>query len=243
MKKIVAVIPARYQSSRFPGKPLAMISGKTMIQRVYERVKGAGICSDVIVATDDGRIMQEVKRFSGHAVMTGACNCGTERVYLASRQADADVIVNVQGDEPLIKGEMIRELAAAFDDPSVTMATLKKRIEDKAEAMQGNVVKVVTDLDNNAIYFSRSPIPYDRENIHAVYYKHIGIYGYTKAFLEKYVGLPVSQLESVEKLEQLRVLEHGFKIRVMETVHESFGVDIPEHISRIEAELRRRNEE
>lgn len=243
MKKIIAVIPARYQSSRFPGKPLAMILGKSMIQRVYERVRAVELFMDVIVATDDHRIRQEVERFGGHVVMTGVCNCGTERVYQAACQTDADIIINIQGDEPLIKGEMIQELAGVFADSSVVMATLKKKIENKDEVMQDNIVKVVTDIYDNALYFSRSPVPYDRDNTGAVYYKHIGIYGYTKAFLKKYVQLPQAALESKEKLEQLRVLENGYPIKVKETIYESFGVDLPQQISQVEAELRKRNEE
>ena len=243
MKKIIAVIPARYQSSRFPGKPLAMILGKPMIQRVYERVRAVDLLMDVIVATDDKRIRQEVERFGGHAVMTGVCACGTERVYQAACHTDADIIINVQGDEPLIHGEMIRELAGVFEDDTVVMATLKKKVETNAEVMQDNIVKVVTDRYGDALYFSRSPVPYDRDCAGAIYYKHIGIYGYTKAFLQKYVQLPESELESAEKLEQLRVLENGYKIRVKETVYDTFGVDLPEQILKAEAELRNRNEE
>ena len=242
MKKIIAVIPARYQSSRFPGKPLAMILGKSMIQRVYERVRAVDFLTDVIVATDDQKIKHEVEKFGGHAVMTGICNCGTERVYQAIRHIDADIIINVQGDEPLIEGEMIRELAGIFEDPSVVMAPLKKKIENKDEVMQDNIIKVVTDMYGNALYFSRSPIPYDRDRVGADYYKHIGIYGYTKDFLTKYVQLPESELESLEKLEQLRVLENGYQIRVKETTFDTFGIDLPEQISKVEIKLRSRDE-
>lgn len=241
-KKIIAVIPARYQSSRFPGKPLAMILGKSMIQRVYERVRAVDFFMDVIVATDDQRIRQEVERFGGHAVMTGVCNCGTERVYQAVCQTDAEIIINIQGDEPLIKGEMIKELADIFEDPSVVMATLKKKIDNKDEIMRNNIVKVVTDQCGNALYFSRSPIPCDRDHAGAVYYKHIGIYGYTKDFLGTYVQLPQTEMETIEKLEQLRVLENGYQIRVKETIYETFGVDLPEQISQVETELRNRDE-
>lgn len=242
MKKIIAVIPARYQSSRFPGKPLAMILGKSMIQRVYEQVRAVDFLTDVIVATDDQKIKYEVEKFGGHAVMTGICNCGTERVYQAIRHIDADIIINVQGDEPLIEGEMIRELAGIFEDPSVVMATLKKKIENKDEVLQDNIIKVVTDMYGNALYFSRSPIPYDRDRVGADYYKHIGIYGYTKDFLKKYVQLPESELESLEKLEQLRVLENGYQIRVKETAFDTFGIDLPEQISKVEIKLRNRDE-
>ncbi|WP_033152000.1 3-deoxy-manno-octulosonate cytidylyltransferase [Pseudobutyrivibrio ruminis] len=237
MKKIVAVIPARYESSRFPGKPLAVITGKTMIHRVYERVKCVECFEQVIVATDDDRIKDEVESFGGIAVMTGECTCGTERVFEAVKNIDADIIINVQGDEPLIKKEMIMDLVNAFSDESVYMATLKKRIELQREIEATNVVKVITDCNDDAIYFSRYTIPFNRENMKTTYYKHIGIYGYTKSFLEKYVSMPESFLERTEKLEQLRVLENGYKIRVKETQYESVGVDLPEHIKIVEEEL------
>lgn len=237
MKRIVAVIPARYESTRFPGKPLAMIAGKTMIHRVYERVSALTCFSKVIVATDDERILHEVEAFGGKAVMTGNCSCGTERVYEATKNIDADIIINVQGDEPLIKQEMILDLVRAFDDESVQMATLKKKIESQREIEAPNVVKVITDCNDDAIYFSRYTIPYNRDNQDVSYYKHIGIYGYTKNFLATYVSLPESFLERTEKLEQLRVLENGYKIRVKETQYESIGVDLPEHIKLVEEQL------
>lgn len=237
MKRIIAVIPARYESTRFPGKPLAMIAGKTMIHRVYERVSALKCFSQVIVATDDERILHEVEAFGGTAVMTGNCSCGTERVYEATKNIDADIIINVQGDEPLIKQEMILDLVRGFDDESVQMATLKKRIESQREIEAPNVVKVITNCNDDAVYFSRFTIPYNRDNQNVAYYKHIGIYGYTKDFLAVYVSLPESFLERTEKLEQLRVLENGYKIRVKETQYESIGVDLPEHIKLVEEQL------
>ena len=176
MKKIVAVIPARYASSRFPGKPLAIISGKTMIHRVYERVKMAKCFEDIIVATDDERIKDEVNSFGGKVVMTGECSCGTERVYEAIKNEKVDVVINIQGDEPLIAPEMILELAGLFDDKTVQMATLKKRIIEENEISASNVVKVITDINDDAIYFSRFAIPYNRCGEPVDYYKHIGIY-------------------------------------------------------------------
>lgn len=238
MKRIIAVIPARYESTRFLGKPLAMIAGKTMIHRVYERVSALTCFSQVIVATDDERILNEVETFGGTAVMTGNCSCGTERVYEATKNIDADIIINVQGDEPLIKQEMILDLVHAFDDESVQMATLKKKIESQREIEAPNVVKVITDCNDDAIYFSRFTIPYNRDNQAVSYYKHIGIYGYTKDFLATYVSLPESFLERTEKLEQLRVLENEYKIRVKETQYESIGVDLPEHIKLVEEQLK-----
>jgi 3-deoxy-manno-octulosonate cytidylyltransferase (CMP-KDO synthetase) len=240
MKKIVAVIPARYQSSRFPGKPLADICGKPMIQWVYESVAKVPDMEAVYVATDDERIFDAVTAFGGKAIMTGACSCGTDRVYQAVKDVDCDVVLNIQGDEPLIKVEMIQDLMKAFTDDTVVMATLKKQIENPADIDDANVVKVITDCNDDAIYFSRHSIPYNRDAKEGVaYYRHIGAYGYTKAFLETYVNLPTSVLENVEKLEQLRVLENGYKIRVKETVYQSIGVDLPEHIALVEEEIKR----
>jgi 3-deoxy-manno-octulosonate cytidylyltransferase (CMP-KDO synthetase) len=239
MKKIVAVIPARYQSSRFPGKPLALIDGKTMIQRVYERVSSVDIFEQVIVATDDVRIYKEVASFNGNAVMTGKCNCGTERVYEAVRTVECDIILNIQGDEPLIKKDMICDLIDVFNEDDVIMATLKKRITNKDDIENLNIVKVISDQYDNALYFSRLPIPYNRDRYEGIkYYKHIGIYGYTKKFLKEYVQMPRTMLEISENLEQLRVLENGYKIKVAETLFDSIGVDLPEHIHKIEEELK-----
>lgn len=238
--KIVGIIPARYQSSRFPGKPLAMILEKPMIQWVYERVKSVEEISDVYVATDDQRIFDAVASFGGKAVMTGQCACGTDRVYQACKDIDCDVVLNIQGDEPMIKTEMIRDLISAFNDPSVYMATLKKEITEQKDIDNPNIAKLITDTNNNAIYFSRSTIPYNRDNIKDVkYYKHIGVYGYTKTFLEKFVSLPQSSFEKAEQLEQLRAIENGYSIRVIETQHQSIGVDLPEHIGVIEEELQK----
>lgn len=240
MKKIVAVIPARYQSSRFPGKPLAMIAGKTMIRRVYERVSQATGMDTVIVATDDERIYDEVQRFQGNVVMTGACSCGTERVYEAVKGCTCDIVINVQGDEPLIKSEMIEELIAAFADDGVVMATLCKEITSDADIKNPNIVKAVRDKNENALYFSRYPIPYNRDQQKNVkYFKHIGIYGYKKDFLKEYIQMKKTPLEMTENLEQLRVLENGYKIRVKETIYDSIGVDTPEDILKIEKELKR----
>lgn len=238
MKKIIAVIPARYQSSRFPGKPLAMIAGKMMIERVYERVKEVPEIQEVLVATDDIRIFDVVTAFGGKAVMTGECSCGTERVYETVRDIACDIVINVQGDEPLIQKEMIQDLIITFADKDVCMATLKKKITEQDDINNPNIVKVITDKNNNALYFSRCPIPYNRNESKTIYYKHIGIYGYTKKFLKKYVKMQRTELEKSENLEQLRVLENGFDIRVRETLYESIGVDLPEHIERVERALK-----
>ncbi|MCI9401944.1 MAG: 3-deoxy-manno-octulosonate cytidylyltransferase [Lachnospiraceae bacterium] len=238
MKNIVAVIPARYQSSRFLGKPLVMIAGKLMIQRVYEQVKKSERISRVIVATDDKRIYNAVHQFQGEVVMTGECSCGTERVYEVVRHYLCDIVINIQGDEPLIKPEMIDELVAEFDDDNVLMATLCKEITSDADINNPNIVKVVRDKNEDALYFSRYPIPYNRDQRNDVkYFKHIGIYGYRKDFLKEYVKMSSTSLETVENLEQLRVLENGYKIRVRETSYDSIGVDIPEDILKIEKEI------
>lgn len=241
MKTIVAVIPSRYQSSRFPGKPLVMIAGKTMIQRVYEQVKQAKGISQVIVATDDERIYRTIENFHGEVMMTGNCSCGTERVYKAIKDYPCDFVINVQGDEPLIKPEMIDELIDALKCGNVNMATLCKEITESAEINNPNIVKVVRDKNDDALYFSRYPIPFNRDICKGViYYKHIGIYGYKKEFLEEYVQTEKTALEIAENLEQLRVLESGYKIKVKETRCDSIGVDIPEDILKIEKEIKGR---
>ncbi len=238
--KIIAIIPARYSSSRFPGKPLADICGKPMIQWVYERVSSVNEIAAVYVATDDIRIFESVEGFGGNAIITGECSCGTDRVYQASKDIEADIILNVQGDEPLIKPEMIRTLIETFNDSDVQMATLKKKIIDREELDNPNVVKVITDRFGDAIYFSRFAIPYDRERKSEIdRYKHIGIYGYKKSFLKKYVALPQTNLEKTECLEQLRAIENGYKIRVSETTYQSVGVDEPSDIFRVKEQMKR----
>lgn len=237
--KIIAVIPARYQSSRFPGKPLADICGKPMIQYVYETVSNIETISDAYVATDDERIYNAVSNFGGKAVMTGKCACGSERVAQACSDIECDVVLNIQGDEPMIRPEMICDLISAFDDSSVNIATLKKRIMSREDIENPNIAKLITDVNNNAIYFSRSTIPYNRDNLETVkYYKHIGVYGYKKDFLMKFAQLPRSPLECAEELEQLRALENGYSIRVVETEYQSIGVDLPEHIALVEREMK-----
>ena len=242
MNKIIAVIPARYLSSRFPGKPLAKIKDKPMIQWVYEAVSRVKEIDEIYVATDDIRILECVREFNGRCIMTSdKHNSGSDRIAECVSKInieDNDIILNIQGDEPMIKSEMISQLISAFDDDNVYMATLKKETNDYNEINNTNVVKVVTDINDNAIYFSRNIIPNNREKIESVkYYKHIGVYAYRKSFLLKYTSLPEGKLESIEKLEQLRVIENGYKIRVLETEYQTVGVDLPEHISLVECEL------
>ncbi len=236
--KLTAIIPSRYGSSRFPGKPLALISGKPMIQWVYENVKKVSSISDVYVATDDQRIFDTVVDFGGKALMTSVEHtCGTDRLAECAdilKLGDEDIVLNIQGDEPLIKPEMILDLISTFDDESVYMGTLKKKIEEENEIINPNVVKVITDVNNDAIYFSRYTIPYERDGVRRIHYKHVGTYGYKVWFLKKYSNMPKTELEISESLEQLRVIENGFKIRVKETQWQTIGVDTPEQIQLVE---------
>lgn len=238
MKKIIAVIPARYGSTRFPGKPLAQIKGKPMVEWVYERVKQVQELSEVYIATDDKRIFDTVVGFGGNVIMTSdAHTCGTDRIAECTEilgLGEKDIVLNIQGDEPLIQKETIRDLLSCFDDPDVYMGTLKKKIEDTSELDNPNVVKVISDVNDNAVYFSRYCIPYERDCNKVEHYKHIGAYGYTVKFLRIYCNLEKSMLEKAESLEQLRALENGYSIRVKETAHQSIGVDTPDDIRKIE---------
>lgn len=234
--KVLCVIPARYASTRLPGKPLADIVGKPMIQHVYERAKQAKLPCDVIVATDHDLVYQTVLNFGGKAVMTSPDHpTGTDRLAeVAVGLPDMDVLVNIQGDEPLLDPEVIDLLAQVFENnPNVSMATLMTKMEE-AEYNNPNAVKVVTDLQGYAIYFSRSLIPYPRkaEKDFAVY-KHVGIYAYRRDFLLQFASLAPTPLEKAESLEQLRALEHGYKIKVVKTDHQFVGVDTPEDLAQV----------
>lgn len=241
MKKVVAVIPARYKSTRFPAKPLSLIHGKYMIQWVYERVSKVEEISDTYVATDDARIYDAVISFGGKAIITSEVHqSGTDRITEAIEKIEEsfDIVLNIQGDEPMIKTEMIKKLISAFNDDQVEMATLKKEITEMDEINNPNIAKVITDKEDNAIYFSRSVIPFNRDNRENIkYFKHIGVYGYKKEFIKTFSSLGQSSLEVFEQLEQLRALENGYKIRVLETKHQSIGVDLPEHIQIVETEM------
>jgi 3-deoxy-manno-octulosonate cytidylyltransferase (CMP-KDO synthetase) len=243
---IIAVIPARYASTRFPGKPLALIKGRPMIQWVYERTKGSSLLGRVIVATDDERILRTVRDFGGDAMMTSPSHAtGTDRIAEVARTLTCDIVVNVQGDEPLMQAAMIDEAVRPLvDDPTIPMGTLAKRITDRREAVDPNVVKVVFDEKGFVLYFSRAPIPWDRDRwagtgspgdlpIDGMHYKHIGLYVYRRDFLLAFASMPQSRLETVEKLEQLRALERGHRIKVVVTEQESFGVDIPDDLGKI----------
>jgi 3-deoxy-manno-octulosonate cytidylyltransferase (CMP-KDO synthetase) len=249
--KITAVIPARYHSTRFEGKPLALIHGKPMIQHVYERASMASLIENVIVATDDARIAEVVSSFGGRFEMTSSDHeTGTDRLAEVAQRLDSDIIVNVQGDEPLIAPEMIDEaIQPLVDDQSVVMGTLKSRIRNLHDFLSPNVVKVVTDRDGFALYFSRSPLPNFRDRFNdlkdeafvsgkLVCYKHVGLYVYRRDFLLDFSRMAPTSLELAEKLEQLRVLENGWRIKVVETSHDSIGVDTPADIERVLARLK-----
>ncbi len=241
MKKL-GVIPARYNSTRFEGKPLAIINGHTMIEWVYKRTLKSNL-DEVIVATDDKRIYDEVIRFGGKVMLTSKKHeTGTDRIVEVAKQyTDFDIIINIQGDEPLIETSIINELANAFEEDKIDMASVKYKIEDKNEIENPNAVKVVTDKNNFAMYFSRSPIPYPRKKENIEYYKHIGIYGYRREFLLKYSEMEITKLERNESLEQLRALENGYKIKMIETKHKVWGVDTPEDLHNVEAIISERN--
>jgi 3-deoxy-manno-octulosonate cytidylyltransferase (CMP-KDO synthetase) len=231
-RKILGVIPARYTSSRFPGKPLARIASKSMLEHVFERTSQARYLTSVIIATDDERIADAARSFGAPVRMTRADHLsGTDRVAEVASADTAELIVNIQGDEPLIDPAAIdAAILPLLHDDEIRMGTLKKRIEDPREIGDPNVVKVVTDRSGNAIYFSRSTIPYGGAGAH---FKHVGLYVYRRDFLLGYSDLPVGPLEKAERLEQLRALENGYCIRVVETEYESLGVDTPEDLERV----------
>ena len=230
--KSICVIPARYSSTRLPGKPLKDICGAPMICRVYERASRAKSVDEVIVATDDERIFAAVENNSGRAMMTRADHkTGTDRLAeVAEKFSDVDVIVNVQGDEPLIEPSLIDELVAEFADENLQMATVATELTDDAEIKNPNNVKVVIDRNNNALYFSRSPIPFPRNAGKAKVFKHIGIYAYRRNFLLNYAKMAPTPLEQSESLEQLRALENGYKIRVIKSSCRFVGVDTEEDL-------------
>ncbi|MCP4352591.1 MAG: 3-deoxy-manno-octulosonate cytidylyltransferase [Desulfobacterales bacterium] len=242
--KIIVIIPARYCSTRFEGKPLALISGKPMIQRVYEKAKKAGTITDVVVATDDRRIFDAVQKFNGKAVLTSPENrSGTDRVAESAEKMGIgfdDIIVNVQGDQPLLDprclDEVVRPLKSETRDSDFGMSTLGFRIVNEDEITNPKDVKVTFDTKGFALYFSRSPIPFGRDSsVSFDTYKHLGVYAYTRRFLETFRKLPEGKLEAVEKLEQLRAIEHGYKIKVVVTDYDSPEVDLPGDIARIES--------
>ena len=239
---VLVVIPARYGSTRLPGKPLASLGGKPMIQHVYERAAKAKGVREVVVATDDARIVEAVKGFKGVAAMTSpTARSGTERAAEVARGRRDQVIINVQGDEPLIEPDMIEQLADYLSrHGAIPMASLMKALDSDAEGNNPNVVKAVVDHDGFALYFSRAPIPFVRQAERKPlprFYKHLGIYGYQRHFLLQFPSLEPTRLEELEQLEQLRVLEHGHRIKLLETLHDTIGVDTPEDLRKAEERL------
>jgi len=237
--KVVAVIPARYSSTRLPGKPLVSLAGRPMIQYVVERARQAQTVERVIVATDDQRIVDAVRGFDGEAMMTrGDHRTGTERVAEVAAREEGDVFVNVQGDEPLIDPVSIdTAVGALLEEPAAQIATVATPVRHAGDIMDPNVVKTVLDFDGNALYFSRAPIPWVRDTqakVHVKYWKHLGLYVFQREALLEYPTLPLGELERVEQLEQLRWMENGWKIRVAEVAHDAVSVDVPEDVARVE---------
>ena len=258
--KAIGIIPARWKSQRFEGKVVAKILGKPMIQHVWEKAKESKMLDDVIIATDSEEVIKVAESFGGKAVFTSKDQpSGTDRITEVINPIDVEVVVNIQGDEPLVHPTMIDSLATTLlEDKTILVATLIKKITDRNDILNPNVVKAVVDKNNFALYFSRSPIPRIRKpavqltDIHSwfsqeigpedlkYYHKHIGIYAYTKDFLFTYTNLPKSQLEEAEKLEQLRILENGYKIKTVETEFDTIGVDTPEDLQKVENLLLRK---
>ena len=254
MHRVVVIIPARYNATRFPGKPLVLLKGKPLIQHVYEHASRASLVNSILVATDDRRIYDTVINFGGRAVMTsGSHESGTDRIAEAAGNIECDYVINVQGDEPFIEPEMIDDVVnLLYNDDNVSISTLAKKMTDIHEILSPHVVKVVMDDEGFALYFSRAPIPYHRDEFlelrvmshelqtaqintrNLEFYKHIGIYGYRKDALIRFSLLKQSRLEKIEKLEQLRALNAGMKIKVKETKFDTFGIDTKEDLRKAE---------
>ncbi|CCB91546.1 3-deoxy-manno-octulosonate cytidylyltransferase [Waddlia chondrophila 2032/99] len=242
--RIIGMIPARYGSSRFPGKPLVEISGKSLIQRTYENAQRCKLLQEIYVATDDDRIFSHVEEFGGKAIMTSSnCPTGTERLAEAIHLnfKNVDMIINIQGDEPLLEPYVIQKVGEILiNDQSAVMSTAAVKINTEEEALSRSVNKCVIDAHGNALYFSRSLIPGGHSGKwepDTTYYKHLGIYGYRKDFLFHYAELETTPLQLAEDLEQLKVLEHGFKIKVAVVDSHSIGVDTPEDLIKVERKL------
>jgi 3-deoxy-manno-octulosonate cytidylyltransferase (CMP-KDO synthetase) len=238
--KTIAVIPARLASTRLARKMLREIDGQLLLGRVYEGVRASKLLAEVIIATDSDEILDVCRSHGWNARMTAATHrSGTERVQEIAQTVPADVYLNVQGDEPLTRSEHVASLIAVMERPGVEVGTLKTRATG-ADIGNPGAVKVVTDLNGRALYFSRATIPHDRDGIKPAYWKHLGFYGYRKAVLDRFVALPESSLEKSERLEQLRFLENGIAIHVAETEFDSIGVDTEEDLRRVEEILRNR---
>ena len=240
--KSIGVIPARWASVRFPGKVLADINGKPLIEHVWQKVKECSNLDDIIIACDDEKVRAAVEAFGAKAVMTPVdLASGTDRIAFCVKDIDTDIVVNIQGDEPMISKDIIDSLIEVLEnDDKALMATVVKKISDQNQIDDPNIVKAVIDKDNNALYFSRSPIPYVRDKKDhdtSVFYKHLGIYAYKKEFLLKYISMEQSPLEKLEKLEQLRAIENGYKIKVVQTDIDTIGVDTPEDLEKVRKHL------
>ena len=252
--KIIAIIPARYGSTRFEGKPLADILGKPMIQHVYEGVCQSKLIDEVIVATDDQRILETVQEFGGRAVMTSPDHpTGSDRVAEVARKLKSEIIVNVQGDEPLIKGSIIdKAIGPLLTDDTISISTLMTRIQEVKDWLNPHIVKVVADQKNFALYFSRSPIPFPRDlhidrlesnpfgtkrPLPKRVFKHVGVYVYSRKFLLKFSKMKPTPLEKLEKLEQLRALENGYRIKLTAVDYEPICVDTPDDLEKVVASL------
>jgi len=239
--KVLGIIPARYSSSRFPGKPLIDIAGKTMIQRVVEQASKSSLIDEIIVATDDQRIFDHVKSFKGNVMMTSENHMnGTERCgEVIEKYPEFDIVINIQGDEPLIQPEQLEKVIALFEEESVQIGSLCKKLTDAEDLFNPNRIKVVKNAANDGLYFSRGAIPFQKDQKiskwldKADYFKHIGIYEWRLNTLKKLLQLPVSQLEQLESLEQLRWLDAGYKIRLAETTIETPNIDTPEDLERV----------
>lgn len=244
-KTAIGIIPARYEASRFPGKPLFPIAGKPLVQHVYERVAAAKLITGVIVATDDERILAAVNAFGGKAVMTSKNHpTGTDRLAEVARGIDSDLVVNVQGDEPLMSPELVDRAIAHFGAiPDFKMGSAMTPISNEEDISNPNVVKAVVGRLGQALYFTRFPAPYRRKNTDVPCYQHIGFYVYDRKFLLEFAAMPPTPLETTESLEQLRALENGIRIDMIETDYRGIGVDAPEDVARIEWELKVSNSE
>lgn len=242
--KIIAVIPARYQASRFPGKLMQFLGEKTVIATTYQNVVETGLFDDVFVATDSEIIFEEINNIGGNAVMTGEHETGSDRIAEAVLDIECDIVVNVQGDEPFLKTEPLKQLISVFNDDfeeKISLASLKIKLKNTEEIENPNNVKVITDNDGFALYFSRSVIPYPRE-IHpdVAYFKHIGVYAFRKNALLNFAQLPMKPLEISEKIECIRYLEYGMKIKMIETDFVGVGIDVPEDLEKARAILNTR---
>ncbi len=240
--KIIAVIPARYQASRFPGKLMQILGEQTVIATTYKNVVETGLFDDVFVATDSEIIFDEIKNIGGNAVMTGQHETGSDRIAEAVLNIDCDIVINVQGDEPFLKMEPLKQLISVFHEDAkkeISLASLKIKLKEKEEVENPNNVKVITDNNGFALYFSRSVIPYPREtSVQAEYFKHVGVYAFRKDALINFAQLPMKPLEIAEKIECIRYLEYGMKIKMIETDFMGVGIDIPEDLEKAKEILR-----